>query len=146
MPRRFTHAEAQSFLPELDRLLRGAIDLKAEFDDAEREMQSFQERVMMMGGMVVDRDRALEARNRRDSAAARLRAAIEQVQEIGCLIKDLDIGLIDFPTVYQGTEVYLCWKLGEPAIEYWHGVDEGYRGRKPIDQDFLDNHEGDPAH
>jgi hypothetical protein len=146
MSRRFTLAEAQSFLPELDRLLRGAIDLKAEFDEAEREMQSFQERVMMMGGMVVDRDRALEARNRRDSAAGRLRAAIEQVQEIGCLIKDLDIGLIDFPTVYQGTEVYLCWKLGEPAIEYWHGVDEGYRGRKPIDQDFLDHHEGDPAH
>jgi hypothetical protein len=145
MPRRFTHAEAQSFLPELDRLLRSAIDLKAEYDEVEREIQSFQERVMMMGGLVVDRDRALAARTRRDSAAGRLRAVIEQVQEIGCLIKDLDIGLVDFPTVFQGTEVYLCWKLGEPAIEYWHGVDEGYRGRKPIDQDFLDHHEGDPA-
>ncbi|PWT89719.1 MAG: DUF2203 domain-containing protein [Proteobacteria bacterium] len=146
MSRRFTHAEAQSCLPELDRLLRNAIDLKSEYDEAEREIQSFQERVMMMGGLVVDRDRALEARTRRDEMAGQLKAAIERVQEIGCLIKDLDIGLIDFPTVFNGTEVYLCWKLGEPAIEYWHGVDEGYRGRKPIDQDFLDNHEGDPAH
>jgi hypothetical protein len=146
MARRFTHAEAQSFLPELDRLLRSAIELKAEYDEAEREIQNFQERVMMMGGVVVDRDRALEDRNRRDAVTGRLRAVIEQVQEIGCLIKDLDIGLVDFPTVFQGTEVYLCWKLGEPAIEYWHGVDEGYRGRKPIDQDFLDHHEGDPAH
>jgi hypothetical protein len=146
MARRFTFAEAQSYLPELDRLLRAAIELKAEYDEAEREIQSLQERVMMMGGVVVDRDRALEARTRRDGVAARLRAAIEQVQEIGCLIKDLDIGLVDFPTVFRGTEVYLCWKLGESAIEYWHGTDEGYRGRKPIDQDFLDNHEGDPSH
>ena len=64
------------------------------------------------------------------------------MQEIGCLIKDLDIGLIDFPTTYRGEEVYLCWKLGEPGIEYWHGVDEGFRGRKPIDQDFLDTPPG----
>jgi hypothetical protein len=146
MARRFTHAEAQSFLPELSPLLRSAIDLKSEYDDAERSIQSFQERVMMMGGVVVDRDRALEARTRRESVAGKLRTVIEQVQEIGCVIKDLDIGLVDFPTVFQGTEVYLCWKLGEPAIEYWHGVEEGYRGRKPIDQDFLDHHEGDPAH
>jgi hypothetical protein len=146
MSRRFTHAEAQSYLPELDRLLRSAIDLKAEYDEFEREIQNFQERIMMMGGVMVDRDRALESRNRRDAVAGQLRTTIEQVQEIGCLIKDLDIGLIDFPTVYQGTEVYLCWKLGEPAIEYWHGVDEGFRGRKQIDQNFLDHHEGDPAH
>jgi len=93
----------------------------------------------------VDRDRALEARNRRDSAAGRLRAAIEQVQEIGCLIKDIDIGLVDFPTSLRGVEVYLCWKLGESGISFWHGVDEGFRGRKPIDKDFLDNHQGDPS-
>jgi len=146
MARRFTHAEAESFLPDLDRLLRSAIELKSEYDQAEQEIQSFQERVMMMGGVVVDRDRVLESRTQRDGIAAKLRAAVEQVQEIGCLIKDLDIGLVDFPTVFRGSEVYLCWKLGEPAIEYWHGVDEGYRGRKPIDQEFLDHHEGDPAH
>jgi hypothetical protein len=146
MSRRFTHAEAESFLPDLDRILRSAIELKSEYDQAEQEIQSFQERVMMMGGVVVDRDRVLEARTQRDSIAGKLRVAIEQVQEIGCLIKDLEIGLVDFPTVFRGSEVYLCWKLGEPAIEYWHGVDEGYRGRKPIDQDFLDHHQGDPAH
>ena len=145
MPRRFTHAEAQSFIPELDRLLRDAIALKAEYDEAESGIQSFQQRVMMMGGVVVDRDRVVEARGRRDEVAGRLRAAIEQVQEIGCLIKDLDIGLVDFPTVFRGTEVYLCWKLGEQSIEFWHGVDEGFRGRKPIDRDFLENHHGDPS-
>ena len=146
MSRRFTHAEAQSFLPELDRLLRDAIALKTEYDEAEHDIQSFQERVMMMGGVVVDRERAVEARKKRDAVAARLRAAIEQVQEIGCLIKDLEIGLVDFPTVFRGTEVYLCWKLGETSIEFWHGVDEGFRGRKAIDRDFLEHHHGDPSH
>ena len=96
-----------------------------------------------MGGVAVDRDSALQSRSRREDAASKLRAAIEEVQEIGCLIKDLDIGLVDFPTTYRGEEVYLCWKLGEPGIEFWHGVDEGFRGRKPIDQDFLQHHQGD---
>jgi len=86
---------------------------------------------------------ALEARTRRDSSAARLKASLQQVQEIGCIVKDLDIGLIDFPTTFRGIEVYLCWKLGEPAIEFWHGVDEGFRGRKAIDQDFIDHHRVD---
>ena len=57
---------------------------------------------------------------------------MEQVQSFGCLIKDLDVGLIDFPTLYRGEEVYLCWKLGEDGIEFWHGVSEGFRGRKKI--------------
>jgi len=142
MSRRFTLAEAQRLIPRIDRLLREAIAFKASYDEAEKEIQSFQERVMMMGGIAVDRERAVESRTRRDGAAAQLRNAIEQVQEAGCLIKDLDIGLIDFPTTYRGVEVYLCWKLGEEGIEYWHGVDEGFRGRKKIDQDFLDNHQG----
>jgi hypothetical protein len=100
---------------------------------------------MMLVGVTVDRDRAIDARSRRDSAATALRAAIEQVQETGCVLKDLDIGLVDFPTLLRGVEVYLCWKLGEPAIEYWHGVEEGFRGRKAIDQNFLDHHTGDRA-
>jgi hypothetical protein len=60
-------------------------------------------------------------------------------------VKDLDIGLVDFPTTFNGVEVYLCWKLGEPGIEFWHGVEEGFRGRKPIDREFLENHRGDRA-
>jgi hypothetical protein len=146
MPRRFTHAEAQSLIPQVGGLLRDAIAARSEYAEAERTIQEFTERVMMMGGVTVDRERAIASRNRRDSAATGLRGAIEQVQETGCVLKDLDIGLVDFPTLLRGVEVYLCWKLGEPAIEFWHGVDEGFRGRKAIDQDFLDHHTGDRAH
>jgi hypothetical protein len=68
---------------------------------------------------------------------------MDSIQEIGCLVKDLDIGLLDFPTLYRGREVYLCWRLGEQRIEHWHGVDEGFRGRKPVDDDFRENHRGE---
>jgi hypothetical protein len=144
MPRRFTLAEAQALIPTLDRLLRNAVVLKADYEESERAVQSFTEHVMMMGGVAVDRARALETRKRREALAAALRSAIEKILEFGCQLKDLDTGLIDFPTLFRGDEVYLCWKLGEPSIQFWHGLEEGFRGRRPIDQDFLDHHEGDP--
>jgi hypothetical protein len=143
MAKRFNLVEAQSLIPEVDRLLRQALDAKREYQDAEQTIREFSEHVMMMGGVIVDREHALASRTRRDEAAARLRERIEAVLETGCLIKDLDIGLVDFPTRFRGAEVYLCWKLGESGIAFWHGVEEGFRGRKPIDQDFLDHHEGD---
>jgi hypothetical protein len=143
MAKRFTLVEAQSLIPEVESLLRQALDAKGGYQDAEQVIHRFSEHVMMMGGVMVDRERALESRARRDEAASRLRDRIEAVLETGCLVKDLEIGLVDFPTLFRGVEVYLCWKLGESGITFWHGVDEGFRGRKPIDQDFLDHHQGD---
>jgi hypothetical protein len=145
MPRRFTLAEAQSLIPRVDILLREAVSLKSDYQEAEGVIQATANRVSMMGGVIVDRDRAIDNKNRRDAVMTKLRAAIDEVQEIGCVIKDLDTGLIDFPTLLRGVEVYLCWKMGEPAIGYWHGIEEGFRGRKAIDQDFLDHHRGDRA-
>jgi hypothetical protein len=143
MSKHFTLAQAQRLIPQVDRLLRDAVSLKQDYERAEAEIQALTDRVMMSGGMSIDREVALESRNRRDTALGQLRAAIEGVQETGCIVKDLDMGLIDFPTLFRGVEVYLCWKLGETEIEFWHGVDEGFRGRKAINQDFLDHHEGD---
>jgi hypothetical protein len=143
MAKRFTLPEAQALIPQVEGLLQDAIEAKTDYEAAEGEIQAFQQHVMMMGGVAVDRERVSAEKSKRDDAAERLRAAVEGVQEVGALIKDLDIGLIDFPTLYRGVEVYLCWKLGEDDIAFWHGVDEGFRGRKAIDQDFLDHHEGD---
>jgi len=144
MSRLFTLVEAQRLVPRLERLMREAIARKGEYETAERAVQSFTQRVMAMGGMTVDRQQVRQTRERRDTAAQNLRESIEQVQELGCVVKDLDIGLVDFPTRFRGVDVYLCWRLGERAIEFWHGMDEGFRGRKAIDQDFRDHHEGEP--
>lgn len=130
-------------LPEVEAAIRAAVALKCEYERIEEDWQGFAQRLDVMGGVRVDRAAAMERQNRRDEALAALKHAIEKVQEFGCLVKDLDIGLIDFPTLFQGDEVYLCWKLGETGIQVWHGVQEGFRGRKPIDAGFLKQHRGE---
>jgi hypothetical protein len=140
MSKRFTLAQAEAVLPQVEKLLRETLALRAEFSDATHAVDAIRQRVAFLGGVVVDREKfAINAR-RRDAAENRLRQAVSQFEEIGCQVKDLDAGLVDFPTLFRGVEVYLCWKLGEPRIAYWHGTDEGFRGRKPIDQDFLAHH------
>ena len=143
MPKRFTLEQAEKLIPRLQALVRDAMARKTEYEQAEGTILSSTERIMMMGGMIVDRDRFLQTKSRRESEAERLRNAVGQLQDIGCLVKDLDTGLVDFPTLFRGREVYLCWKLGEPSIEFWHTVDQGFGGRQAIDRDFCDHLEGD---
>jgi hypothetical protein len=143
MAKRFNLSEAQSLIGKISPLLQSAIEVKSQYAAADRAFQEFSQRIMVTGGLLVNREQALELRQRRDSLAQKLREMINEVQEFGCVIKDLDIGLLDFPTLFRGREVYLCWKLGEPSISYWHGVDEGFAGRKEIDQDFREHHRGD---
>jgi hypothetical protein len=66
-----------------------------------------------------------------------------EIEQLGALVKDLDIGLLDFMARYEGRDVCLCWKLGEDAIRYWHGAEEGFRGRKEIDDEFREKHTGE---
>jgi hypothetical protein len=143
MPRFFTLEQAEKVLPDVDSALRRIMSLKAEYEVLQSEWQSFSERLVATGGMRVDRSRVMEQKNSREEAALALKQAVDKVHEFGCVVKDLDIGLIDFPTLFQGEEVYLCWKLGEAGIRFWHGVNEGFRGRKPIDSGFLEHHRGE---
>ncbi len=143
MARHFTLREAQRLLPEVEAGLRRARSRKSELDSVEAEIRNFVRRVQMLGGSRIDPGRVQTLRDRRDLAESRLHEAVEQVEDLGCQIKSVDTGLIDFPTYFRGEEVLMCWKLGEDRIRFWHGVIEGFRGRKKIDQDFLDNHAGD---
>jgi hypothetical protein len=145
VPKRFTLIEAESLLPEIGTMIGEAVALKTQYQEAEQGLQTFAHHVAMQGGVVVDREAVLQNRAQRDRYGESLKETVEKIQEYGCVIKDLDIGLIDFPTLFRGQEVYLCWKMGETGISHWHGVDEGFAGRKPIDRDFLDNHRGDLA-
>jgi hypothetical protein len=143
MPRYFTLLQAEKLLPEVESAIREAISHKAAYQEAEEEWQSFASRVTMQGGMRVDHSQVMDQKRRRESSALLLKGAVEKIQEYGCVVKDLDIGLIDFPTLFHGEEVYLCWKLGESGIGFWHGVHEGFRGRKAIDAEFLAEHRGE---
>lgn len=143
MPRFFTLQQAEKVLPDIASAIRAAISLKERYQRLESEWQDFSQRVAVMGGVRIDRGQFMEQKNDREQAAQALKETIDKVHEYGCLVKDLDIGLIDFPTLFQGEEVYLCWKLGEAGIGFWHGVQEGFRGRKPIDSSFLEHHRGE---
>ena len=146
MSRHFRVEDAERLLPEVERALREAIRWKREYDESEQVLGARLQRLSQLGGVLVDRDAIIALRDQREQAAAQLRESIEQVHEAGCELKDLDIGLIDFRTYYRGEEVYLCWKLGENGISWWHGLHDGVRGRRPIDDDFIQNHSGDSAH
>ena len=143
MPQYFTLSESEKLLPVVESALRAAILHKAEYQKANQDLEDGSRRIRMSGGSQVNRGEFLSTRVRRDGSAAALKAALEQIEETGALVKDLDTGLIDFLTRYHGREVCLCWRLGEDRIRFWHGTDEGFRGRKPIDEEFVKSHRGD---
>jgi hypothetical protein len=141
--RYFRLAEAEQLLPQVERHLRDALFHKAEYERIHKQIEAMLDKVRMSGGSRVDQGKQLELRAGRDGNARKLQEAMAEIERMGAVVKDLDIGLLDFMARYQGQDVCLCWKLGEQGIEFWHGAEEGFRGRKPIDEDFAANHSGE---
>lgn len=136
MSRFFTLAEAREHLPRVRKAMQDAVASKSQFEKADAVLRNLMHRIMIMGGIAVDRESAQQIRDTRERSNQRLGAAMEEIEEVGCLVKDLDLGLVDFPTLLRGEEVYLCWRVGESDIEFWHGINEGFGGRKPIANAF----------
>jgi len=143
MPRYFTLAEARAALPVVGRSIREAVQAKAHYMEAEKSIHDLAQRILMMGGLNVDTAAAEAWKAHYDSNAQILKNSMERIEDLGVLVKDLDIGLVDFPTLFRGEEVYLCWRMDEDDIDHWHGVNEGFNGRRPIDKHFVDNHRGE---
>lgn len=132
--RTFTLDEAQDLLPVLESLLRTAIDGKKLMESVDAEFQTITHKVMVTGGMSLNVVHLARRKAEREKAIQRVKDAMAEVDAMGVQIKDLDIGLLDFPCEVDGQIVLLCWKLGEQAITHWHNVSEGFAGRKPVDQ------------
>lgn len=77
------------------------------------------------------------ARDRYGVELDKLRELAQELQSIGCELKDWRRGLVDFPAVHQGRSIYFCWRLGESSVTHWHERDAGFHGRRPVDQAFL---------
>jgi hypothetical protein len=132
--RTFTLDEAQSLLPVLESLLRNAISSKKLMEEVDGEMQALSQRIFLNGGTHVDVIATAARKAQRAKAEQRAKDALSEIDSIGVQVKDLDIGLLDFPCEVDGRIVLLCWKMGEPGITHWHGMEEGFAGRKPIDE------------
>jgi hypothetical protein len=132
--RTFTLDEAQMLLPVLESLLRTAITGKELIEEVDAEFQEVSQRIFLNGGTYINIVPLARRKAEREKTAQRVKDAMAEIDATGVQVKDLDIGLLDFPCEVDGRTILLCWKLGEDAITHWHGVSEGFAGRKPIDE------------
>lgn len=128
----FTVAEAEALIPELTRITQGVTGAHSEAQRIRTELAGEQRRIMVSGGGIID-TRAWRARTQRLAALGRqVKEGVSAIMSLGGVPKDLGMGLVDFPFLLEGEEVNLCWRFGEKEIHFWHGLDEGFAGRKPI--------------
>jgi hypothetical protein len=127
-PRLFTHEEATALLPELRPRLRDLAAMKRRLDAVQREFNAIQQQARSNGHAT----RAQELSAELERLVHDLNAAVAAIHALGIDVKDLDSGLVDFPSAREGRVVYLCWRMDEPAIVAWHELDGGYRGRQPL--------------
>ena len=135
--RTFTLQEAQSLLPVLESLLRTAIDGKKLIEAVDTELQELAHRVFLRGGLLVNVVHMARRKAEREKAIPRVKDALAEIDATGVQVKDLDVGLLDFPCIVGDEVILLCWKLGEKKLTHWHGTEEGFAGRKPIDERIL---------
>ena len=130
-PRQFTLEEANALLPRLRDLLFQIQESKANNDRLEEQAEEYAQHVSSNGHVV--EKKLNEARQELAKAAAEVNSLIEKVNDLGCEVKDIDEGLVDFRSEREGRDVYLCWKLGEPEIRWWHELETGFAGRVPLE-------------
>ena len=131
--RTFTLDEAHSLLPILESLLRTAIASKKVIELFETEQQALAHRIFLNGGTFLDVVPLARRKAERYKAEQRAKDALAEIDSIGVQVKDIEMGLLDFPCMVEGQIVLLCWRLGEKSITHWHGTQEGFASRKPID-------------
>lgn len=136
--RTFTLPEAQGLLPVLESLLKRALEGKKLLEAIDSEFQDLAHRIFLQGGMLLHIGEWSARKSEREKVMQSVRDSLAEIDAIGVQVKDLDIGLLDFPCQVGEQTILLCWKLGEKSITHWHGTEEGFAGRKPIDATIAD--------
>ena len=138
----FTVEEANQLIARLETLLKDMRALRNKVISLEVEIDALE--------LVSDKDEEgnAPALNRKveeyTRTVKRFYSRVDDIHETGCFIKDIDLGLIDFYTMYKGRVVYLCWKLGEPEVGHWHETGLGFSSRQPISRKDFDPGHGHP--
>jgi hypothetical protein len=131
MARHFTLEEARALLPAVTPILEEIVAIRARLEKADMSLLE-REWKARTNGHARQRDSSTPAQATRSELIAKINEHIARLLEMGVELKDPSIGLIDFRSHRDGRIVYLCWKLGEPTIGYWHDLDSGFAGRQPL--------------
>jgi hypothetical protein len=129
--RYFTVDEANEALAEVRPLTEELVEHRRALVELQERQSALTTRIAGNGGNVQPSE-LQEVQDRLDEEVAGIARCVARIHEAGALVKDLDDGLVDFPAKRGDDDVLLCWRLGEEEIEFWHGLDEGFSGRKPL--------------
>ena len=125
----YTVQEANRTLPLVRRIVDDIVRSYARWQAAVREFE------IVAAGVRADHPdaRAIELQTEAQRLAAEIAGFVRELEQLGVQFKGYDLGLVDFPSLMGNRTVYLCWRLGEPDVQYWHELDGGYAGRQPIE-------------
>jgi hypothetical protein len=132
-PKLFSLSEAETARRQVEPLLIEAMEGRRQVSEVDEKLSAIANRILIMGGVTIDYEAAAGIRSEYNRLVEQVKNALDRIHATGCVVKDLDSGLVDFPAILKNEEVYLCWRLGEDRIRFYHGQDEGFSGRKPID-------------
>ncbi len=137
-PRIFTLEEANALRPRLELEIGALARLRSELEGVIEAMGGADIAVgVLQRGEPPPAGRDADARRLR-RLADEITGGVERIQALGCGLKDLDQGLVDFYALRDDEPIFLCWQLGEPAVAHWHGLEEGFAGRRPIEGVEID--------
>ena len=128
----FTVRAIEALIPRLEKIMARVMDAQAEATRFRTALEAAQREVVLSGGMRLRQEWWRARRAGMDKANRELRTGLADLLATGGVPKDLELGLVDFLGLVQGREVNLCWRYGEKRIRFWHGLDEGFGGRKAI--------------
>ena len=132
--RHFTPEEANAELEQVRPLVEQLVAIRQEHTHALERQEELEGKIRGNGGGIPPAELA-SATAEVDGLARRLARVVDEVTSHGAQVKDLDTGLIDFPALHHGETVLLCWQLGEDEIAFWHRMDDGFEGRRPLPLD-----------
>jgi hypothetical protein len=132
MPRRFTPKEANDELREIRPLVEELVSHRSEQQRLEGERLELTAKIAGNGGGIdAQAISGLEQAEQRERIE--IARCVNEIHGRGVIVKDVDEGLVDFPALRHGEEILLCWRLGEDEVAHWHGLEEGFAGRKQLD-------------
>jgi hypothetical protein len=131
MPRHFTPEEANAVLPVIRPLAEQLVEERAAERRARDDRAQLVERIAGNGGGI-DAQRLADLEAEAERARVQIARSVNRIHGFGAIVKDPDEGLVDFPALHGDEEVLLCWRVGEDEVAYWHGLEEGFAGRKAL--------------